>query len=115
MSLGFRLNDPTSHSETSAIRKACKKLETSNLHGTILYASLQPCLMCFSVANWSGISKIVYGCKKTREMITKHYYEGSTDIHAVNKNNTTKIELVYIPDFEKESLEVVRMWKKLRK
>jgi len=114
LSLGFQINDPTGHAETVAIRKACKRLETSNLNGAVLYASLQPCLMCFSVANWSGISKIVYGCKKSKEMITKHYYEGSTDIHTVNKNNTRKIELVYMADFEKESLDVVQVWEDQR-
>lgn len=114
MSLGFRLNDPSGHSETTAIRKACKKLKTSDLRGAVLYASLQPCLMCFSTAFWAGISKIVYGCRKTKEMITKHYYEGSTDIHTVNKNNTRKIELVYVPDFEKESLDVVQVWEDQR-
>jgi len=48
-------------------------------------------------------------------MVTKHYYEGATDIIKVNQNNTRKIELNYVPDFEKESLEVVRMWEDQRK
>ena len=69
VSLGFKLNDPTSHAETSSIRRACKKLKNRDLGGAILYTSLQPCLMCFSVANWAGISKIVYGCKKTNERV----------------------------------------------
>lgn len=51
VSLGFKLNDPTSHAETASIREACKKLKTTNLGGATLFASLQPCLMCFSVAN----------------------------------------------------------------
>ena len=59
VSLGFKLNDPTSHGETASIRAACKKLSTVDLAGATLYASLQPCLMCFSVANWAGISRIV--------------------------------------------------------
>jgi len=50
VSLGRKLNDPTEHAETSAIRKGCKNLG-SYLDGAILYASLQPCIMCFSVAN----------------------------------------------------------------
>ncbi len=71
ISIGAKLNDPTSHAETSSIREACIKLKTTDLSGATLYASLQPCLMCFSVANWSGISRIVFGCKKTTEMIRK--------------------------------------------
>jgi len=85
ISLGFKLNDPTSHAETVSIREACKKLQTTDLTGVTLYASLQPCLMCFSVANWAGITRIVFGCKKTKEMAKKGYYEGITDIYQVNK------------------------------
>ena len=110
VSLGFKLNDPTSHAETSSIRRACKKLKNRDLGGTILYTSLQPCLMCFSVANWAGISKIVYGCKKTNEMVSRGYYEGKTDISLINKKNNRKIELIFLPDFEKESLDIVKKW-----
>lgn len=110
VSLGFKLNDPTSHAETSSIRQACNKLKTTDLSGATLYASLQPCLMCFSVANWSGISRIVYGCKKTPEMVAKQYYEGKTDISLVNEENNRKIELVFIPDFEQQSLNLVKKW-----
>lgn len=80
-----------------------------------MYASLQPCLMCFSVANWAGISKIIYGCRKTKDMVANRYYEGVIDITKVNQSNTRKIELKYIPDFEKESLEVVQMWEEQQK
>lgn len=110
LSLGSKLNDPTSHAETSSIREACRKLGTTHLDGAILYASLQPCLMCFSTANWAGISKIVYGCKKTAEMVAKQYYEGDTNIEDINKQNSRQIELVYIPDFEPEALSIVKDW-----
>ena len=110
VSLGFKLNDPTSHAETFSIREACKKLQTTDLTGAALYASLQPCLMCFSVANWAGITRIVFGCKKTEEMVKKGYYEGTTDIYQVNKQNNRKIELIFIPDFEQEMLEMVKNW-----
>lgn len=112
VSLGFKLNDPTSHAETFSIREACKNLRTVNLSGATLYASLQPCLMCFSVANWAGIGKIVFGCRKTKEMVKKGYYEGENDIYAINEKNNRKIELVYLPDFEKEVLGIINNWEK---
>lgn len=110
VSLGFKLNDPTSHAETSSMREACNKLKTTDLGGATLYASLQPCLMCFSVANWSGISRIVFGCRKTQEMVKRNYYEGSTDVSKINEENNRKIELVFLPDFEQEMLELVKDW-----
>lgn len=112
VSLGFKLNDPTSHAETFSIREACKNLRTVNLSGATLYASLQPCLMCFSVANWAGVGKIVFGCRKTKEMVKKGYYEGENDIYAINEKNNRKIELVYLPDFEKEVLGIINNWEK---
>jgi tRNA(Arg) A34 adenosine deaminase TadA len=104
VSLGRKLNDPT-----SAIRKACKTLG-SYLDGATLYGSLECCNMCFSVANWAGISKIVYACKKTPEMVSNDYYEGLTDNKNINDSNNRKIEIVYISDFEQECLDLVKKW-----
>ncbi|QQS43855.1 nucleoside deaminase [Candidatus Roizmanbacteria bacterium] len=110
ISIGYLINDPTSHAETASMREACQKLETSDLTGSTLYASLHPCLMCFSVANWSGISRIVYGCRKTEDMVQKRYYEGVTDVSKVNEENTRKIEIVCIPDYELEMLDLIKVW-----
>lgn len=112
ISIGNLLNDPTSHAETYSIREACRKLKTSNLEGATLYESIECCVMCFSVAYWAGISKIVYACRKTPEMIKKFYYEGESDNAEINERNNRKIELLFIPDFEKESLGVVEEWEK---
>ena len=109
-SLGFKLNDPTSHAESAAIRKACKKLKTSDLSGATLYTSLQPCLMCFSSANWAGINKIVYGTRKTNDMVSKQYYEGYTNIESVNEKNNSKIELIFNPVYEEQSLKLISHW-----
>lgn len=110
ISIGYKLNDPTSHAETSSIRKACRKLKTTDLSGCILYASLEPCLMCFQVSNWAGVSKIVFGCKKNEEMVKKNYYEGFNDIRKINKKNNRQIKLKYISDFENEMKELVKKW-----
>ena len=54
-------SDPSAHAEVSAIVKACKKLGSRNLEGCTLYASHEPCLMCFSCAVWARVSKIIFG------------------------------------------------------
>jgi len=110
ISLGGQLNDPTEHSETSAIRKACKKLGTTDLSSCVLYAALEPCLMCFSVANWTNIQKIIYGCKRTEEMIRKNFYEGFITNSEINSKNNRQIELEYIGDFENECLDIIKEW-----
>jgi len=110
ISIGNILNDPTSHGECSSIRKACKKLQTTNLKGAILYASLQPCIMCLSAAFWSGITRIVYAAAKTEDMIKKVYYEGNNNILDINNKNSKSIKIEQIKELENDSLEIVKTW-----
>ena len=113
ISVGSKINDPTAHAETDAIRKACKKLKTSDLTGATMFESLECCNMCFSVAYWAGISKIVYACKKTPKMVKKFYYEGNVNGDFLNRKNNRRIQLVFMPEFEKESLALVDKWEKI--
>ena len=85
-------------------------LKTSDLSGATLYENLTACTMCFSVANWAGITKIVSGARKTEDMVKKGYYEGKTAAEKLNEENNRKIELVFIPDFEQESLDLIKDW-----
>jgi guanine deaminase len=110
ISIGSKNNDPTSHGETDSIRKACRYLKTADLGGATLYASLQPCIMCFSAACWAGVSRVVYACRK--EKVSQDYYLGSTVASDVNSKNRKKIELVHVPELEEESLKAVREWEK---
>lgn len=56
--------DPTAHAEITAIREACKKLDTYDLSEYILYTSCEPCPMCLSAIIWSNIKEVYYGCTK---------------------------------------------------
>ena len=40
-------NDPTAHAEINAIRKASKKLKRFDLSDCELYATCEPCPMCY--------------------------------------------------------------------
>ena len=53
-------NDPTAHGEITAIRQACKKLNTFDLSGYELYSNSEPCPMCLSAIYWSHIDKVYY-------------------------------------------------------
>lgn len=57
-------NDPTAHAEVSTIRKACKELNTFDLHGCKIYTSCEPCPMCLSAIYWARLDRIYYGCDK---------------------------------------------------
>lgn len=110
VSIGKKLNDPTSHGEMDAIRAACKNLQTSDLSGSVLYASMQPCLMCLGASMWSAIPKIVFALPK--EKVSVEYYGGQYTPAAINAELTRPLELVHFAELEDESLAIVREWEK---
>eukprot|EP01037_Dinobryon_pediforme_P008334 gene8334-8420_t len=57
-------NDPTAHAEISAIRLACKELNTFDLSGCEIYTSCEPCPMCLAAIYWARISIVYYANTK---------------------------------------------------
>ena len=108
ISIGNKLNDPTSHGEMTAVRDACKNIVLSDLNGAILYASMEPCSMCHSASMWSGIQKIVFACSKTK--VSPEYYGGTYQTATLNGSFSNPLEIVQLSDLEAESLEVVTQW-----
>ena len=56
--------DPTAHAEINAIRTAAKKLGNFDLSGCEIYASCEPCPMCFGAIYWAKLDKIYYANNK---------------------------------------------------
>ncbi|WVY98126.1 hypothetical protein V8G54_030277 [Vigna mungo] len=59
----LRNTDPTAHAEVTAIREACQKLNQIELADCEIYASCEPCPMCFGAIHLSRIKRLVYGAK----------------------------------------------------
>ncbi|MCM8761630.1 MAG: nucleoside deaminase [Candidatus Omnitrophica bacterium] len=57
----LRRNDATCHAEINAIRRASKKLASYDLSGCEIYATTEPCPMCFGAIHWARIDRIIYG------------------------------------------------------
>jgi guanine deaminase len=53
-------NDPTAHAEITAIREACRTLNSFSLEGCELYTSCEPCPMCLAAVYWARIPKLYY-------------------------------------------------------
>ncbi|KAL3024753.1 hypothetical protein AAZX31_04G142900 [Glycine max] len=49
--------DPTAHAAVTAIREACKKLKKIELADCEIYASCEPCPMCFGAIHLSRIKR----------------------------------------------------------
>ena len=56
--------DPTAHAEVNAIRRACKKLNDFQLKDCIIYASAEPCPMCFGAIYWARPKALFYAADK---------------------------------------------------
>jgi guanine deaminase len=57
-------NDPTAHAEITAIRNACKRLDSFQLDGCTLYSSCEPCPMCLGAIYWARPKRLVFAADK---------------------------------------------------
>ena len=53
--------DITAHAEVVALRSACREIGGIDLSGATVYATTEPCPMCFSACHWARVDRIVYG------------------------------------------------------
>ncbi len=57
------LSDPSAHAEILALRSAGNILRNYRLVGTILYVTLEPCVMCMGAIIHARLKKVVYGAQ----------------------------------------------------
>jgi len=100
--LVLKNNDPSAHAEITAIRDACKNLNTYDLNGCEIYTSCYPCPMCLSAIIWANIKTIYYGNTKEdaanigfRDEYIYDYLEGnnsdnSLDVIQIDRDETIK-------------------------
>src|SRR4029077_9599278 len=53
--------DPSSHGEVEATRAACRNLKTTDLSGTDLSTSCEPCSVCVATMYMAGVARMYYG------------------------------------------------------
>ena len=54
-------HDPTAHAEVMCLREAGMATGNYRLAGSVLYVTLEPCLMCVGAMVHARISRLVYG------------------------------------------------------
>ena len=100
--------DITAHAEILTIREACKKLNTVDLSGCVIYSTCEPCPMCFSACHWAKISTIVYGTR-----IEDARKLGFSELTISNENmkqlGNSPIEVVG-NILREEGLELFKLW-----
>ncbi|POX43411.1 tRNA-specific adenosine deaminase [Streptomyces sp. Ru73] len=56
--------DPVAHAEVTALRAACRALNTFSLEGCTLVTSCEPCPMCLSSSLWARVDRIVFAADR---------------------------------------------------
>jgi tRNA(adenine34) deaminase len=59
-------SDPTAHAEIQAIRAAATETGNYRLKGSILYVSLEPCVMCAGAIVTARIDRLVFAARDLR-------------------------------------------------
>jgi len=65
--LSINTNDPTAHAEINIIRLACKKINNYRISNSVLYTTLEPCLMCVGAICEARIERVVFGAYSNSE------------------------------------------------
>ena len=58
--------DPTAHAEIEALRTAATKLGNYRLPGSVLYTTIEPCLMCAGALLHARVARLVYGAAEPK-------------------------------------------------
>lgn len=71
----YKNNDPLGHAEIIAIKKASKKLKTTNLIDCELIVNLHPCKMCQEIIKESRIKTVKYILEQEKEVQNNVKYD----------------------------------------
>ncbi len=58
--------DPTDHAEMKAIRQAASRLGNYRLTSSVMYVTLEPCVMCAGALVNARVAKLVFGARDLR-------------------------------------------------
>jgi tRNA(Arg) A34 adenosine deaminase TadA len=106
----IQTNDPTSHAEIVAIRKACDKLGTYHLHGCTIYSSCEPCPMCLGAIYWARLDGLYFAANRENAA-----HAGFADKHIYDEL-TKDLKIRSIPTYQILDLEgksVFERWAKM--
>lgn len=100
-------NDPTAHAEVTAIRDACKKLNTFDLSGCEIYTSCEPCPMCLSSIYWARLKKIYFA--NTKDDAAKIQFDDDFIYNEIALD-PSKRSIPREPMLRDEALKVFEIW-----
>ena len=100
-------NNAICHAEILCIQKACKKLKSWRLDGTIMYVTLEPCAMCSGSLTQARINKVYFGAKDYKNGCVGSIF------NLLDQNTTWKVEYEYT-NYEECSTILSKFFKEIR-
>lgn len=73
--------DPSSHAEINALKAASQKLKNYRLTDTILYSTIEPCVMCMGAIVHARVNKVVFGAFDPK-------WGGAGSVYSFHENKT---------------------------
>lgn len=99
---------PHNHGETMVIDMAIAS-EGAPLNEAVMYASMQPCMMCSSKMYWAGIKKVNYVIPKSA-VNTTYAYENDMNTEEVAHTFWNPIVMEQDPTYFDEAIELYKTW-----
>ncbi|MDB5245029.1 MAG: guaD1 [Parcubacteria group bacterium] len=99
---------PHNHGEMMVIDKAIEA-EGVPLNGAIIYASMQPCLMCVAKMYWSGVESVEYVIPKDATN-TRYAYEDMTDTAQTGSEFFKPVSITHVPELQEEAIAIYSEW-----
>ena len=101
-------HNPTKHAEINAIAEACRKLNSHDLSGCIIYSTTEPCPMCFSAIHWANISHVIYGTTIS-DVQKLGFNELSISNQTMKQLGNSAVNI--IPDFQRAACcQLLKYW-----
>ena len=60
------MSDPTAHAEILVLREAANRVQNYRLLSTVLYVTIEPCVMCMGAVIHARVSTLVFGTKDSK-------------------------------------------------
>lgn len=98
-----------SHAETNAILEACDRISSLDLSGCTLYASCEPCPMCFGACVMARVSRIVFSARISDVILPGFSYLGITNSE-LKRSGKVNIEITG-DVLRAEGIRLFREWR----
>ena len=100
-------NDPTAHAEITAIRDACRKLNSFQLTDCSVYTSCEPCPMCLGAIYWARPAAVYFA--GTREDAAAAGFDDELFYDEIDRPNDER-QLRLQPMLRDEAQQVFEQW-----